>query len=105
VERAQSRPSTPQVWGLKTRTARDDVQEAEADRHEQEQDKHAQDKLEQELSSSGRQWRPSSSAPPPSSPGRTPSSWGGKTDGPESLCVFISLSTYVSYAYLQQSTY
>ena len=39
-----------------------EVQEAGADRHEQEheqeQDKHAQDKHEQELSSSGRQWRP-----------------------------------------------
>jgi hypothetical protein len=46
--------------GIKTR--RRAAQEAEADRHEQEQeqeqDKHAQDKHEQELSSSGRQWRP-----------------------------------------------
>ena len=60
------------------------MQEAEADRHEQEreqeQDKHAQDKHEQELSPSGRQWRPSSSALSQSSP--TPNCWGRWSEGP-----------------------
>ena len=42
------------------------------------QDKHAQDKHEQELSPSGRQWRPSSSAPSPSSP--APGCWGRRSE-------------------------
>ena len=90
-ERSRARPH--RKFGVEKRTGRPqyDVQEAEADRHAQEQDKHAQDKHEQELSSSGRQWRPSSSAPSVTILARTPSL--GWKDGPSrSLCLHFSLN-------------
>ena len=83
VRSGGSRRGRGRLGGYKTRTGRATRCSAEADRHEQEheqeQDKHAQHKHEQELSPSGRQWRPSSSAPSPSSP--TPSCWGRRSEG------------------------